>query len=180
MGQYLAIGLTTKISVKKSELDNAKLDAVQLQELMQQQLHYVPDLYTVIEDDKWCCFLLNEDIFYTQLPPFLKTLYPLLYSEPTYYDGILRQLIALPPSKWIEWAMGKPKEAFQHDHYGMRDTLKISHVDIHIYYESLLLSMEGKIVMETFGRQFNFLKYSMTEAFKEFSLAGALRIYITG
>jgi hypothetical protein len=40
--------------------------------------------------------------------------------------------------------------------------------------------MEGKIVMETYGRQFRFFKYAMVQAFKEFMLAGALRVYITG
>jgi len=43
-----------------------------------------------------------------------------------------------------------------------------------INYESLLLSMEGKVMMETFGRQFNFLKYTMMQTFQQFSLAGGI------
>ncbi len=180
MGQFLAIGLTTKISVKKSEADKAHLNIDQVQEHMQHDLHYVPDIYTASEDDEWHSFLLNEDVFHTQLLPLLKTLYPLLYPELVYYGDILQTLTTLPPSEWLQWAQRKSEEAFQFDEYGMWDYITRNHVDIRVYYDCLLLSMEGKIVMETFGRQFTFLKYTMLQTFQQFSLAGALRMYITG
>jgi hypothetical protein len=66
------------------------------------------------------------------------------------------------------------------DENGGCDYLRYGFSDISVYYDCPLLSMEGKISMETFGRQFKFLKYIMMQSFKQFTLAGALRIYITG
>ncbi len=180
MGQFLAIGLVTKIGVKKPEVDKAHLNIDQLQEKMKQELHYVPEIYAVSENDDFYYFLLKDDIFHTQLLPLLNTLYPLLYKKTAYYDTILQELNTLPPSEWLQWAKRKSEEAFQFDEYGMWDYLEEHHSKIRVYYDSLLLSMEGKIVMEEFGRQFNFLKYTMMHTFRQFSLAGALRIYITG
>ncbi|EDN68100.1 conserved hypothetical protein [Beggiatoa sp. PS] len=180
MGQYLAIGLVTKISVKKIEVDKAKLNLTQLQDKMKQELHYVPEIYVVSDDDDFYHFILKEEIFQTQLIPFLNTIYPLLYDNSVYYDSVIQKLKTLSPSEWHQWAEEKREEAFQFDEYGMWDYLENNHSQIRVHYTCLLLSMEGKIMMETFGRQFNFFKYTMRQTFRQFSLAGALRTYITG
>ena len=61
----------------------------------------------------------------------------------------------------------------------MNDYLKKGFSRVTINYENIILSMEGKIIMEEYGRQFRFLKHTMKNAFKDFSLASALNIYIT-
>lgn len=180
MGQFLAIGLSTKIGVKKSEADNAHMNIVQVQENMQHALHFQPEIYTPYEQDNWYYFLLKEEVFQAQLLPLLRALYPLLYTDAVDYTNVLQELEALPPSEWLQWAKRKPEEEFQYDECGMWDYLESNHQTLHVYYEHLLLSMEGKIRMEVFGRQFTFLKYTMMQTFKQFSLAGALRMYITG
>jgi hypothetical protein len=180
MGQFLAIGLVTEIGVNKSEADKADLTLEQVQERMQHDLHYVPDIYTATEEDNRYHFLLNEEIFHAELLPFLKKFYPLLYSNPAYYENVLEKLASMPSSEWLQWAQGKPEEVFQLDEYGMRDYLTVNHTRISISYDAVLLSMEGKIAMETYGRQFTFVKYAMMQTFGQFRLAGALRMYITG
>jgi hypothetical protein len=180
MGQYLAIGITTKLGVKKKQVDKAQLTLEQLQEKMQQELYFVPELYEVSEVDNVYYFQLKEAVLSEQLIPFLKTLYPLLYDKPVYYEDILKTLETMPPSEWLEWAESKPEEAFQLDENGACDYLRHGFTDIDVYADCLLLSMEGKISMETYGRQFRFFQYVMLQAFKPFALAGALRVYITG
>ena len=44
MGQYLAIGLATKIWMKKIEINKAKLTIEALQEKMQQQFNHIPEI----------------------------------------------------------------------------------------------------------------------------------------
>jgi hypothetical protein len=39
---------------------------------------------------------------------------------------------------------------------------------------------KGKIIMEEYGQQFNFFKYCMLQAYNQFPIASALRVYITG
>lgn len=180
MGQFLAIGLVTKIGVEKKEIDKAQLNLKQLQEKMKEELNYIPEIYVASDEKDFYYFKLKDDIFHAQLIPLLKTIYPLLYDNSMCYDDIIKKLKTLPPAEWLQWAAGKPKEAFQFDKSGMRDYMEINHREICLYYDCLLLSMEGKIVMEVFGRQFKFFKYTMMQTFKQFSIAGALRTYITG
>jgi hypothetical protein len=180
MGQFLAIGLVTKIEVEKAKVQQAQMSVGQLQEKIQQKYGFNADLYELIENEEVYEFELKKEILFEQLLPFLKTIYPLLYDESTYYDSILEKLGSIPSSQWMEFVQNESEEAFQFDKYGKCDYLRENFVDLKIYYESLILSMEGKIVMETYGRQFRFFKQLMTQTFKEFSLANALRVYITG
>lgn len=85
----------------------------------------------------------------------------------------------LPVSEWHQWAEGKPEVAFQFAYLDRQQNLNINHHRIKVGYNSLLLSLEGKIVMEVFSRQFNFFDYTMMQAFKHFSIAGAFKVYIT-
>lgn len=179
MGQFLAIGLAIKLGASKTEVDKAQLDIKSLQSKMKHTLHYNPGLYNPSENDGFYEFTLKDNILHAQLIPFLKTIYPLLYEKSVYYDTIIKKLETTPSSDWLEWAKEKPGEAFQFNEYGMPDYIKHNH-DIRIHYDCLLLSMEGKIAMEVYGRQFLFLKYTMMQTFKQYHLAGALRIYITG
>lgn len=180
MGQFLAIGLATELRVKKAEVDKAQLNRKQLQERMKQEIYYDSEIYMVREHNDYYYFTLNDVLFQSQLLSLLQLLYPLLYTNVAEYEDILHKLHAMPPSEWMTWARGKPKEVFQFDRYGMCEYLNADRAKMKIDYECLLLSMEGKIMMEDYGRQFNFLKYTMMQSFQQFSLAGALRIYITG
>jgi len=110
MGQFLAIGLATKISAEKAEAKKAGLDREQLQEAMREKLHYPPEIYTATDTDEFYVFSLKESTFQAELIPFLKTFYPLVYDEPVYYGNIVEKLEALPPSEWLSWAEGKPED----------------------------------------------------------------------
>lgn len=147
---------------------------------MKEELHYIPEIYAVSDDGDFYHFRLKDDVFHAQLIPLLEEIYPLLYDDSTYYDDVIKKLKILPSSEWLQWAARKPEEAFQFDGYGMSDCMEINHRKIHVHYDCLLLSMEGGIIMEVFGRQFKFFKYTMMQTFKQFSISGALQTYITG
>jgi hypothetical protein len=182
MGQFLAIGLVTQISVDKKKLARVQLTPEQLQERMKAKLHYEPALYQLRDYDDFYGFDLNEDIFYAQLLPLLEQLYPLLYPDTEMmYQDVLQELPGLPHSEWIAWAKTKPDESFQFDGgRGMGEYIQEKYTDLYLQYESIMLSIEGKIAMEVYGRQFRFVNYTMRQTLKQFPLAGALRMYITG
>ena len=180
MGQFLAIGLATKIYVEQRELNAAQLTLDLLIERIREKLYFPPEIYETKEAKEGYSLNLKDYIIYEQLIPFLETIYPILYKNPVRYENTLEKLRTLPPSEWLNWAEGKPTEEFQSDEYGMSDTIKEKFKTVHLHYKSIILSMEGKISMEVYGRQFSFFKYTMNETFKKFSLSGALRIYITG
>ena len=183
MGQFLAVGLTTEINISKSELKKAELDTKQVQEKMKEDFFFVPEIYSVNESDDQYFFRLKDDILHQQLIPFLKEIYPFLYNnaDSPYFKYVLKDLASMEPGQWLKWAKDKPEEAFQGDGYGSRDRIESSGSrQVWINYYSVILSMEGKIAMEAYGRQFNFFKYTMMQTFKQYSIAGALRVYITG
>jgi hypothetical protein len=178
MGQFLAIGLATNVGVSKK--DTAAINLEQLLELMKTQLYFVPEIYNFVDENDTYSFSLKDEILSSQLIPLLSAVYPHLYRISGYYEPVLKKLRELPPSEWLKWAKDKPEEASQFDPYGMYDYLRMNDSTIGVYCKSLMISAEGKIVMEQYGRQFSFLKYSMMQAFQAFSLAGSLRLYITG
>jgi len=180
MGQFLAIGLVLEIGIDVNSDDTKSEDIKLIQENMKQQLYHVPELYEISENN---CkrLLLREELLHTQLLPFLNVFYPLLYGKNNPDCGfVLDKLQKLPPSEWISWAKGKPEDMFQLNEYGNPDYISMNHRKVRISYDTLLISMGGKIMMTVYRRQFNFFKYTIMQAFKQFSLAGALRVYITG
>lgn len=129
--------------------------------------------------------MLKDKVFQHQLIPLLEKLYPIIYNKSKYYDykEILNKLKSTEPSLFLALAKDKSYEEFQIDPYGEDDYLyfeKKFKPSVTLSYDSIMLSAEGKISMEVYGRQFNFFKYCITQTFGEFSLANAIRVYITG
>jgi len=180
MGQYLAIGLVTEINISKENVEDAKINTKQLQTEMINQLHFLPEIFNLTETDKYYKFKLKDEIFHSQLIPFLEKFYPKIYLKDSGYSTVIDELKNKPATEWLTWANDKPEEEFQFDSYGTRDYLEIKNKSIKLNYNAIMLSMEGKILMEEYGRQFNFFKYCMIQTFAEFLLASALRVYITG
>ena len=183
MGQYLVTGLAVNLRVSKDEMAQVEMDLNALIQEMEKCLHFSPALYTPQEEKSYFVFRLKEDILHQELIPFLQKFYPLIYHQDNYTDfnSVLERLKLTPPDNWLALAKEKKYETFQLDPDG-----DLAYLDrpfgrmVSIRYESILLCMEGKIMMETYGRQFIFFQYCITKAFSEFALSGAVRIYITG
>lgn len=186
MGQYLAIGIVDLITVSKNEMHECKTEQAEILEQIESTLYFPSDLYDVIGNQNALLLKLKNEIFESELIPFLVKFYNLMYlGEKTAEDAsrVIETLRTTLPSDWAALAESKSFCCFQEDKFGEKDTLffkKPFNPRINLNYNSILLSAEGKILMEVYGRQFNFMKYCMKETFKEFALAGALRIYITG
>lgn len=180
MGQFLAIGLVNEMMVAKENIEIAGITVEQLQSELDKQLYFSPDIYTASESNDCYVFTLNNEVLHSQLIPFLEALYPKLYSDDNYYKPVLEALNKKPAATWLEWADGKPQEAFQADDYCTPSYIFAGSESIKVMFEAIILSMEGKILMETYGRLFKFTKYCMLQTFSEFKIASALQIYITG
>ena len=182
MGQYLAIGLATKMKVSKEAIKDSGLELDAFQEEMTKQFNFPPQIYAVSCTESCYIFTLKEKLLQEQLIPLLNELYPVLYDNSAYYEGVIKKLNSLPTAtEWLQWAERKPEEAFQFSRFCGEHHLRLPfNKRIKISYDCLLLSLEGKIMMEVYGRQFNFFEYTMRQTFKAFSIAGALKTYITG
>jgi len=184
MGQYLAIGLATRISVDRAKLKALTWSLDLLSERMQDDLTIDLTNYQLESQDDWYLWTLRPELVADTLLSFLEVFYPALYPRPggeNDSEAVLQGLRERDPADWLDWAEGKPYYSFQADSYGMSDYLSDSFGrKVGVHYHDLILSMEGKIVMEEYGRQFHFWKQCMAHRFGEFDLARSLRIYLTG
>ncbi len=122
MWRYLAVGLVTDIEIGKSEIEMSKLNIEQLQERMEENFYYVPQLYNITENDDMYHFTIKDELFHSQLISLLEVIYPFLYGkDDRYYLSSLQKLKGLLPSKWLETARDKSEETFQFDKYGDND-----------------------------------------------------------
>lgn len=180
MGQNMAIGLVTEIQVAKKDTQRLQYDILKLQEKMTEAFYFNADLYDVIETDESFIFNIKGSILQEQLALFLQKIYPMLYRDSLYFEGIVEKLQTLSPEEILEWAKEKPEEAFQYSEDNSRDYLYGNFGNsIKIYYSSILLSLEGKVMMETYGRQFNFFKNMIIQSNQEFTIAHAMRVFLT-
>jgi hypothetical protein len=198
MGQYLAIGLVVKKEIKKKELEISNSTPISVDEIiskMEKEYYFDKNIYNQIETETTFLFELKNEILFNQLVPFLEKLYPLLlpneksiHSSPheidRYSDKALLKLKSSPPSEYLNIAKDKSFYSFQYDEYAHSDYINFYEKSfspyIQIKDECISFSLEGKILMENHGSQFNFLKYCVAKAFPDFSIANAIRVYITG
>lgn len=185
MGQHLAIGLVTVASISKSELEKGQISTPELIAEMESQLLFAPELYVVHDTATVTSFSLKQETFQAQLLPFLEEMYPLMYgtSRRSTYEKVLKMLHETEPAQWLQASTSQSSEAYQQDSYGEQDYLyfeKPFRPHAAISYQSIILSVEGKIFMEVHGRQFRFFKHCVVQTFAKHPLAAALRVYITG
>lgn len=184
MGQYLAIGIVTRSSASKKEMLKAQVSTERLVGEMSRLNGFEPGLYDFSETDAGIFFQLKKEVLEPGLVPFLEALYPLLYpGEPEMYEPVLKRLRETAPEQWLDFADRKSEEAFQFDEYGHGDYLRLERSfgqSIRVEHQGVMLSMEGKIMMETYGRQFSFFQRCAVSALAAHPLAKALRVYITG
>ena len=180
MGTYMAIGIVTKMAISKSALAEMKSNIDDIQKNISKEFNIDFDIYTVKEKDNYNIFTLKDDIIEEQLKPFLTEIYPDIYSDSNYYENILKDLDGLKADKIIEFAKEKSEEAFQYDNYGSRDYFYGSFGRcLEISYETIMISMEGKISMECYGKHFKFFKSCILKGYPQYNIAKALKVYIT-
>jgi len=185
MGQMLSIGIMIEITFSKSEMIKGKLTTAEILEKMGKTLFINPNIYVLEEKEDNIYLRLKDEILEKELVPFLEKIYPQLYLNITDsdYTEVLDTLRKEPLSEWENLAKRKRYCSYQFDNYSESQILYFDKPflpKIHLNSKEIMLSAEGKIVMEEYGRQFNFLKYCMVCTFKEYLLASALRVYITG
>ena len=184
MGQFLATGLVTKMSVSKQKMEKGKITLDEIREKLENNFHYDLSIFDEKEEDEYIVWSLNNKLMEKELIPFLKKfLYKInYYTQNT--DNVIRELENNTADKWLEIAENRSLEYFQIDEYGEDEYIYFANKDfrpsIKINSTSIMFSAEGKIIMEEYGTQFNFYKYCMVQTYKEFKIASALRIYITG
>ena len=182
MGQYLVIGIATRLCISKEKArSRASATPEQIAEAMQKYFNQ-GGIYRLEEDENYISLKLDPAIAEEEMIGFLEDFYSLRYAGdriPADMDEI-RKRNSL--DEWIELAEQKHHEAFQMDKYGWVYTpfpggwpgYLTTSADL------ILLSINGKIIMETYGTLFDFLTNLIRERLSRYRLADSLQICISG
>lgn len=186
MGQFLAVGISTKLIVSKEKAEKGDLSLDEVLQKMKQSIHFHPSIYDFSDEDGYWRWNLKKQIWEEELLGFLNEFYPLLNINKSYtdFEDVLKKLAEIPTSDWLELAENKSFSSFQFDEYGENEWLyfeeKPFRPKISIGFDSVLLELEGKIIIESWGKLFNLFAFSIQKAFPTFQLSKAIRVYITG
>ena len=184
MGQYLAIGIDHKYVVSQDSAEKVGKTLDEIVGVLQKQ--YAPeDLYDLCVEDskygKYAIFTLKSEVIEKELVPFTTDFYDLYYggTDEKLYERLKN---VRTYENLIELAGDKMYERFQNDEYGEPDWFGIKEVrrSLRINHESIILCLEGKIIMEEYGRIFWLLSDLLAEKFSKYKLAKTFNVYITG
>ena len=184
MGRFLTIGIATEFSVSKTRArrESSATDE-EIRETLQ-SCHNQSGIYDLNEDDYRVWLSLNPDIAQKELVDFLQAFYELRYN-----DHQRQRMVYMPKIKerntlreWLELAAEKPYQGFQLDEYadcytpfpkGWKEVLS---TDV----EQIILSIDGKILMECYYDVFSFFTKILRERLSAFQLADSLMVSISG
>jgi len=184
MGQYLTIGIATKISVSKDEAKRqASASPEKIKDVL--ELNYNKSgLYTVEETEGSVLLTLRPEAAEAELVDLLQDFYALRYSGK---DEYIREMMDTLKShtKWEEWKEIADEKCF---YYFQRDEYVITSTpcpggwtnSLTTYVEQILLSADGKIIMECWGNLFRFFTRLIKERLSKYKLADSLLVAISG
>ncbi|MDE6337204.1 MAG: hypothetical protein K2L34_11605 [Muribaculaceae bacterium] len=176
MGQYLSICLRHSIDVDRKEAENAYGSYDEAIVKLTEWLGGNQELFFIKSTDNIISFALKPEIVMNHIVDLLNRFYELYYG---YTDEEVIEKIE-KCTNWdevLELADRNCFEAFQE--YHSYDYLYVNGRSIHYRMYTILLSVEGKIEMECYGKTFELLDRLLREKLSFNPLASLLTTIIT-
>lgn len=189
MGRFLAIGINHAYSVSQSAAKEANKTFEEAIDIVKAR-RASEDLYDMriekgYKDEPYALFTLKSEIIKQEIVPFIDDFFNLCF-DGTNSDRskILERLKSVETyQEMVDYASEKSCERFQNDEYGdpIYMEVKGTFTDyLECNREAIILCLEGKILMETYGRIFDLLRKLLAEKLAKYKLAKAFDVYITG
>lgn len=183
MGRFLSIGLRLNASVKKSDVERLKWLELPLEETLArlEQEHNLSEIFDREERDGYYLYTLKRELLDRELLPFLEKFYALRYADNSHnYSKALdflknqpdtaSRLAVLDHREFQCFQAGDSEDYFSPTQNGMDD--------IRINGYNILLSIDGKIIMECYVSVFNFFRRCIAAQLSEFKLSKALHVWL--
>lgn len=184
MGQYLAIGIKTNISIPKDR-NSKELSIEEIIDKMTSEWGFDASIYDFEETEKSWNWKLKISLFDEDFLSFLKAFYQQIYAnQSSDNDNVIKKLSNSPVTEWLVIASAKSFEAFQKDNSCESSYLyfddKPFRPYITINFQTIMLAMAGKIMIESSGGLFEFFEKMILQNFINFKISKAVKVYITG
>ena len=160
MGRYLCIGINKQFSLTRQELEERNLREQDVKSVLERD-HMILDVYDVVSDNEGISFSLKQEIIEKEWIPFLSDFYR------ARYDGTVRQAFY----KEVLEQLGKCRTAEEYLELPLKHSTYVYHYDRQPFFlydksfkspclvssERLILSVDGKIIMECYDDILRFL-----------------------
>lgn len=182
MGQYLAVGLRLKASVRKEK----QLDGKSVGEILGkvEDKYNLSEIYERREEETYYEYSIKKEVLDKELVPLIEKFYALRYTkgERTDAANVIETLKALPDtSARLELLNDRRYQTYQAGNdmdYFYIDVFPPMEIRVCSY--NVILSIDGKIAMECYGRAFDFFSRCIAAQLQEFALSKALTVWIDG
>lgn len=182
MGQYLAIGLRLMASVKKEQ----EFDEISVEDVLSkvENRYNLSDIYERSEKEKYYVYSIKNEVLDKELVPLIEKFYALRYTKDEEMDtaDVIETLKALPDTsarldllddrRFQAYQASDDMDYFNPDIFPLREVCVSSN--------NAILSIDGKIAMECYGRVFDFFSRCIAAQLQEFALSKALTVWIDG
>ena len=188
MGQYLTIGLVTGIAISKGRAKaEAKATPEEVRDVLQKTYNQ-NDIYLLGEDEDAVWLTLRPEVAEAEMPDFLTDFYHLHYSNESRSQEYVKKALDMVRSKstlteWLDLAKNGHLYYFKEDSYVWVTTPFSRGVwDYRLTTRAtqIMLSMDGKILMECYGGLFDVFTRLFRERLSKYRLAGGLLVAISG
>lgn len=179
MGQYLVIGIATRIAADKKEAAWKFKSIEEFKTLFEKQFNK-NGIFQMKEDESDIWFELRPEIAEREWVEFIRDFYRLRYPRPGEKDEaceVLSQENSL--EKWISLAEEKPFECYQLTRFHHYLVDRERHCYLPLLMDMIILSLDGKIVMECFNELFEFFNSLIREKLEKYQLNDSLFVYLT-
>ena len=185
MGIYLATGIVVEMAISKKPRDGGTVALEDVFEKLTQEDHFDLDNYDIIDDEDETLLRLKKHLLAQQLPDFLRAYYGMMYAskEDSGDNGgdVIEAIEGKADDEILALAERKSHYYFQSG--GYYDMLyfydKPFRPRIKVRYTTIVLSSEGKIIMECYGKHFRFFKKCMLSALSQYPLISTVQVYLT-
>lgn len=166
MGQYLCCGIATGITAKKVNIEGWKmLTKKQIIDKLNNQLNL--DIYDIEEDEKNVYFSIKKDIFEENIIPFIKE--QLLKVNSTSIKEDVEEISKLEGKNYSELMnIAKEKSVIPFQYFeGYRVTNNVTYLsdyDFLCYADVISYLFDGKIIIESYGDLFDYLRKSIIQS----------------
>lgn len=180
MGQYLFIGIATRIS---ASIKRAKEEFKSIGNFKKQfeQTFNRNGIYQMKESDGRIDLCLNPEVVEKEWHQFLDSFYKLRHTRDCGQDEVLKKLSKTNSlQEWLDLADEKQYECYQSDflqYFPMKNPYWYRSFSVSM--DLVLLSLDGKIFMEGYNDLFAFFTRIIREKLADYRLSDSLFVYIT-
>ena len=185
MGTYLATGIVVEMVVSKKSRDGKAVALEDVFEKLARDVGFNQAYYEVIDSEEETLLRLKSDLIEQQMPDFLRAYYAMMYAskEDSNDNGldVIEAIEGKTADEMLTLAKNKDYTMFQldgyHDYLYFHD--KPFRPSLMVRYKTIILSLEGKAIMECYGTHFKFFKKCMLATFSAYPLISTVQVFLT-